>query len=252
MRRAVLALLFAAGASWAQAPGTWRLATVDLQPAIGPRLPDQGYYAVLLRRILQEAGAQPEFLFLPPQRSLQMVINGQVEGAFPYKRTTAREADLWFSSPFFMVRIRLMLRASDRWEPQRPADLLGHTGCTLQSAQAPEALQRGIDNGQFRMERVQHIDACLRMLRLGRVAYVVAGQNIAGTHLSAQPGGAEDLRMATWVVAEEPVHLVLPRKLPGSEARLRAFNEAVRKLRQNGELQALEQQHVPYPTPARP
>jgi polar amino acid transport system substrate-binding protein len=248
MRRAVLALLFAASATWAQAPITWRLATVDLPPAIGPGLPSQGYYAVLLRRILQEAGARPEFVFLPPQRGLQMVIDGQVEGAFPYKRTTAREADLWFSSPFFMARIRLMLRASDAWEPQRPADLLGHTGCTLQAAQAPEALQRGIDNGQLRMERVQHIDACLRMLRLGRVAYVVAGQNIAATHLSTRPGGTADLRMAHWVVAEEPVHLALPRKLPGSEARLRTFNEAVRKLRQNGVLQALEQEHVPQPT----
>jgi hypothetical protein len=41
--------------------------------------------------------------------------------------------------------------------------------------------------------------------------------------------------------------LVLPRKRSDSAARLQAFDAAVRKLRANGELQALELLHVPKP-----
>jgi hypothetical protein len=49
--------------------GDWRLATLELPPSIASSLPNQGYYAVLLRRVLAEFGAQPQFVFLPAQRA---------------------------------------------------------------------------------------------------------------------------------------------------------------------------------------
>ncbi|MFN7692613.1 MAG: substrate-binding periplasmic protein [Burkholderiales bacterium] len=245
MKRWCLPLLAACCCAALQAATPWRLATAVLPPSIGPDLPQQGYYAVLLRRVLAELGAEPQFVFVPPHRAFQMAVDGSVEGALPFKRTAEREALFWFSEPFFHVRLRLLLRAQDDWEPSKPSDLEGHRGCSLQAAQASAALQREIDNGTVRLERVPTLEACYRMLRMGRVQYVIAGQNMAVAQLGPQPAGSLALRISPWVVGTEPVHLILPRKRADSIARLKAFDAAVRKLRASGELQALELQHVP-------
>ncbi len=235
------------GPAHSQGPA-WRLATVELPPSIGESAPQQGYYAVLLRRILREIGTQPEFEFLPPLRTYERVIAGGVDGAFPYKKTPEREQLLWFSEPFYLARVRVFLAQSDPWTPQRPDDLIDRgLGCTLQAAQVPDALREVAASGALRLQRVPLIETCFRMLELGRVSYVLTGENTGWTAAQAMPDQGRSLRMAPLVVSEEPVHLVFPKKLPGSAAKLRAFNEAVRKLRKSGELQRIELAHVPRP-----
>jgi polar amino acid transport system substrate-binding protein len=242
-------LIGSAGPSHAQSPpGVWRLATVELPPSISEHAPQQGYYAVLLRRILRELGAQPEFEFLPPLRTYERAISGGVDGAFPYKKTPEREQVLLFSEPFYLARVRVFLAQSDPWTPHHPEDLVDRgLGCTLQAAQVPDALRELAASGALRLQRVPLIETCFRMLELGRVSYVLTGENTGWTAAQAMPDQGRSLRMAPLVVSEEPVHLAFPRKLPGSAAKLRAFNEAVRKLRKSGELQRIEQAHVPRP-----
>ncbi len=253
MRRAGLVLLGlligAPGTALAQSPKPlWRLATVELPPSISEHAPQQGYYAVLLRRILLEAGAQPVFEFLPPMRTYERVISGGVDGGFPYKKTPEREQALWFSEPFYLARVRVFLSQGDRWTPQRTDDLIERgLGCTLQAAQVPDALRDAANAGALRLQRVPLIETCFRMLELGRVSYVLTGENTGWTAARAMPDEGRSLRMAPWVVSEEPVHLAFSKKLPGSAAKLRAFNEAVRKLRKSGELQRIELAHVPRP-----
>lgn len=111
-------------------------------------------------------------------------------------------------------------------------------------------LQRLIDSQNLRLEQAPRREACYRRLRLGRVRYALAGQNMALAQLAPQPADSVALRIGKWGVGTEPVHLVMSRKRADSAERLRAFNAAVRKLRANGELQtleALEAQHVPRP-----
>lgn len=242
-------LMGSSGAAQAQSPTpVWRLATVELPPSISEHAPQQGYYAVLLRRILLEVGAQPVFEFLPPLRTYERAISGGVDGAFPYKKTPEREQLLWFSEPFYLARVRVFLAQSDPWTPQHPEDLVGRgLGCTLQAAQVPDALRDLAASGTLRLQRVPLIETCFRMLELGRVSYVLTGENTGWTAAQAMSDHGRSLRMAPLVVSEEPVHLAFPRKLPDSAVKLRAFNEALRKLRKSGELQRIELAHVPRP-----
>lgn len=227
----------------------WRLGTVELPPSISAHAVQQGYYAVLLRRVLQEIGAQAEFVFLPPQRAYQMALEGQLDGAFPYKRTLERERFFWFSEPFFMAKVQVFLRASDGWDPGGIRDLRSQIGCTLQGAQAPAVLQIEIDAQRVPLERVSQIEACFRMLQAGRVRFVIAGQNTGWAAAQSLRAEGPRLRAAHFVLAEEPVHLALSRRVPASSERLRAFNQALRKLRAQGVLQQLEAAHVPPPPP---
>jgi ABC-type amino acid transport substrate-binding protein len=124
--------------------GDWRLATLELPPSIASSLPNQGYYAVLLRRVLAEFGAQPQFVFLPAQRAYQDTASGGYDAAFPYKRTPEREQLFLFSEPFYVARVRVFLNADRRWQPETVAELRGRRGCTLIGAQSPDLLQRDI------------------------------------------------------------------------------------------------------------
>jgi polar amino acid transport system substrate-binding protein len=240
-------LLLALGLALAPARAErWRLATVELPPSISEQAPGQGYYAVLLRRILAEAGHSVEFVFLPPQRAMEEAAAGRWDGVFPYRRTASRERQFLFSEPFFVAKVRVFLRADDPWEPADAQALRGQTGCTLQGAQAPEALQREVDARRVPLQRVAQIDACFRMLQLQRVRFVVAGQNTGWDASQRLAGEGLRLRAAALVLAEEPVHLAVGRKVPQAERRLQAFNQALRQLRASGALQQLEAQQVPH------
>lgn len=229
-------------------PPAWRLATVELPPSISQHAPDQGPYAVILRRLLQEAGAVPVFEFLPPNRAYERVVAGDVDGAFPYKKTPEREQQLWFSEPFYWARWRVFLGAQDPWIPERPEALRDQgLGCTMQGAPVPDVLREAAASGALRLQRVTLIDTCFRMLQLGRVRYVLTGENTGWAAAQAMPDGGRSLRMAPMVVAQEGVYLTFPRKRADSAARLQAFNDAVRKLRKSGELQRLEQALLPRP-----
>lgn len=172
---------------------TWRLAAMELPPSISEKAPQQGYYAVLLRRVLKEIGAEADFVFLPPQRGFQLALSGQLDGALPYKRTAERERQFWFSEPFFMAKVRVFLRAADGWDPGSVADLRNQTGCTLQGAQAPATLQSEVDARRVPLQQVSQIEACFRMLQAGRVRFVVAGQNTGWA--AAQSLRAEGLQI---------------------------------------------------------
>jgi polar amino acid transport system substrate-binding protein len=211
-------------------------------------LPNQGFYAVLLRRLLQEVGAVPAFEFLPPLRAYEQVVEGRVDGAFPYKKTPEREQLLWYSEPFYMARWRVFLAAQDPWTPQHTGELKDHgLGCAMQGSPVPDPLRDDAASGALRLQRVTLIDTCFRMLKLGRVRYVLTGENTGWAAVQALPDQSSGLRMAPLVVAEEGVYLTFPRKRPDSVARLQAFNEAVRKLRKSGELRRLEQAWMPRP-----
>lgn len=231
----------------AKAEPSWRLATVELPPAICSTLPDQGYLAVLLRRVLQEIGVQPQFVFLPPQRGYQGVLAGRFEGAYPYKRTPEREKSLWFSEPVFIATTRVFQRADDAWQPDQVAGLQGQRGCALQGSPSPPALQPLIDSDDFKLERVANLDACFRMLQAGRVRFVVAGLNSGWAAAHTLSGRGAAVRVAPIVLAEETVHLALPKVLPASAERLHQFNAALHKLKAQGVLKQLEAQHVPAP-----
>lgn len=241
----LVAMLLATAGTCAQ--GTWRLGTVELPPSVGEHLPQQGYYPVLLRRILKEMGAEAQLVFLPPNRLHQDLRAGQLDGAFPYLRTPERDAEFLLTEPFFHARVRVFVNADSGWRPKDVPALRGQLGCALQGAQSPATLQAEVEAGRVQLQRVGELESCFRMLQLGRVRFVVGGENGGWAAARNLPGQGLALHMADFVLAEEGIHLALPRNKPESVQRHKAFNAALRKLRASGVLHALELKAVPKP-----
>ncbi|MBB5204903.1 polar amino acid transport system substrate-binding protein [Inhella inkyongensis] len=247
---ALLLALCVARTGWARE--TWQLGTAELPPAVTAKRADQGYYPVLLRRVLQELDVDARLHFLPPVRAVLDGAAGHYTAVFPLARSAERERDFLVSEPLFTVRIRVFLRRDDDWAGRGLADLTGGLLCNIQGARLYPELETALSDGRLRMQRVSEISACFRMLAAGRVRYVVTGENTGFEGMQAGAGGAAAVRMAPLLLAEQTVHLMFPRTDPASAARRAAFDQAIRRLRAQGVMQKLEHQVLPQaPTAMR-
>lgn len=236
-------------AAWAAGPvharDTWALATADLPPAITTKAADLGYYAVILRRVFDEMDINPEFHFLPPARAQLDAAQGLYAALFPAARTPERELTFLASDPFYVVRLRVFLRRDDAWAGSTVEDFKDGLLCNVQGVRTYPELEAALDAGRLKMQRVTDLSACFRMLAVGRVRFVVTGENTGHSALHAMGEAADQVRMAPVLLSEQPVHLMFPRVLPESARRVRDFNRALQRLRRSGELNRLEQRVVP-------
>lgn len=229
----------------AHAGDTWDLATAELPPAISSKEPDMGYYAVLLRRVLDELDITPEFHFLPPARAQKDAAQGLYVALFPAARTPEREKAFIVSDPFYVVRLRLFLRRDDFWAGSTLDDFNDGVLCAAQGVRTYPELDEAIETGRLKVQRVTDIAACFRMLVVGRVRFVVTGENTGHGALHALGAAADQVRQAPVLLSEQAVHLMFPRALPESRKRARDFNRALQRLRRSGELGRLEQRVLP-------
>lgn len=248
----VVLLLAVAALLPAQARETWQLATAELPPAITAKRPDNGYYAVLLRRVLQELDVDARLHFLPTDRAIQDTQAGRYTAVFPLSRTPERERDLISSEPIYQVKVRVFVRRDDPWPGGGLQAMRGHPLCNIQGARLYPELEAALAAGWLQMQRVPEIGACFRMLALGRVRFVVTGENTGFEGMAAVPEGRRKFRMAAEQLAVQPVFLMFSRQVKGNAQRAEAFNQALRRLRAEGVMQKLEHRVLPQASAGRP
>ena len=144
---AALQALALAPGDVAAAREAWQLATAELPPAVSAKRADQGYFSVLLRRVLQELDVDARLHFLPPVRAVLDGAAGHYTAVFPLARSAERERDFWVSDPIFTVKVRVFLRKDDPWAGRGMDDLVGwfalqHPRCAALSRSGAGA-QRG-------------------------------------------------------------------------------------------------------------
>lgn len=251
-RGVALLVLACVWAGPVQARETWRLATAELPPAVTTKRPDKGYYAVLLRRVLQELDVDAELEFLPPARAIQDTVAGRYTAVFPLSLTPERERTLIATDPIFQVRIRVFVRRDDPWAGGGLQAMRGDALCNIQGARLYPELEAALAAGWLQMQRVPDIAACFRMLALGRVRFVVTGENTGFEGMAAVPDGMRKFRMAAEQLAVQPVFLMFSRQVKGNVQRAEAFNQALRRLRAEGVMQKLEHRVLPQASTRRP
>ncbi|MBH9552146.1 substrate-binding periplasmic protein [Inhella gelatinilytica] len=242
MRRIVWSLLLWACAVPAQAT-LWRVVTNDFPPYVGADLPQQGFYAALIRRVLAEQSLQMELHYQPPARVRVSILEGQFDAAFPLLRTTERERDLVFSDPLLSVRSYLFVRADSTITGL--ADLPGKRSCHLQGSNQPVPVQRMVDDGIVKIERVAHTPQCFEMLARGRVDFVALSDYAGWAGARQSTAGLSAFKTVGGPIAYGYLHLVWPRQDPRAQARAADFNRVLADLRRRGVVKELEQTLLP-------
>lgn len=247
----------AAGASAPAAPVV-RLASLEWEPYIGPRLPDQGYVAALIRAAYAEQGVQVEIVFYPWARALHLARTGAVDGLAPEYFNPSREAEFAYSAAFPGGPLVLY---------KRRADTIAFAADPLQQQ---EAALRGLATRRFGVVRgylnTPVFDAAdylfkeeanddatnLRKLVYGRIDLAVIDRRVA-EHLirTDYPAYRRTIEPMSPPLADIPLYIAFSRRSPRQAEALAAFDRGLEALRADGRLAAMHERYVVSPPPAR-
>jgi polar amino acid transport system substrate-binding protein len=235
-----------------------RLASLEWEPYVGPRLPERGYVTALVRAAYADQGVSVEIEFFPWARALHLARTGAVDGLVPEYFNTSREAEFRFSEPFPGGPLVLYKRRGDAIAFS--ADPHDRQDAALRALKARRfGVVRGylntpvFDAATYLVKEEASDDATnLRKLVYGRIDLAVIDRRVA-EHLirTDYPDYARRIEPMSPPLAQIPLYIAFSRKSPRMEQALAAFNKGLAAMRADGRLDALHQRMIVNPPSAR-
>jgi ABC-type amino acid transport substrate-binding protein len=235
-----------------------RLASLEWEPYIGPRMPDQGYVAALIRAAYADQGMQVEITFYPWARALHLARTGAVDGLMPEYFNPSREAEFEYSAAFpggpLVLYKRHGVPLAFAADPQKQQD------AALRALKARRfGVVRGylntpvFDAATYLIKEEANDDATnLRKLVYGRIDLAVIDRRVA-EHLirTEYPDYATRIEPMSPPLADIPLYIAFSRKSPHEAQALAAFNRGLAAMRKDGRIVALYRRYVLTPPSAR-
>lgn len=235
-----------------------RLASLEWEPYIGTKMPDQGYVAALIRAAFADQGMKVEIKFYPWARALHLARTGAVDGLMPEYFNPSRESEFEYSAAFPGGPLVLYKRRGDvtafSIDPVKKQD------AALRALKAKRfGVVRGylntpvFDAATYLIKEEANDDATnLRKLVYGRIDFAVIDRRVA-EHLirTEYPDYANKIEPMSPALAEIPLFIAFSRMSPRKAVALAAFNRGLAAMRADGRLNALHQRYIVNPPNAR-
>jgi polar amino acid transport system substrate-binding protein len=233
-------------AAFLQSDATIHLATGnDYLPFSDESLPGRGLATQLVEAVLSRASIPYTIDFTAWNRAEKGVESGRWIATFPYIRTPEREAKFVYSEPMFRITTQLFVRLGSTLKVEKLDDLEGLTLCKPIGYAVEETLVPLVIAGKVKVETTPDMEACLRMLRAGRVDAIPESEYTfwptVDKLFAGDVGGFEVL---DYVIQESTLHLIVSRKNPQADRLLEIFDATLREMRSNGELQRLDARNI--------
>ena len=235
-----------------------RLATLDWEPYIGTRMPDQGYSAALIRAAFAEQGVAVKIEFYPWARALHLARTGAVDGLMPEYFNPSRETEFEYSAEFPGGPLVLYKRRADAIafsvDPGKDQD------AALRALKSKRfGVVRGylntpvFDAAQYLIKDEASDDATnLRKLVYGRVDLAVIDRRVAEHLIRTQYRDyATKIEPMSPALAEIPLYIAFSRKSPRKAEALAAFNKGLAALRADGRVDDLYRRYILNPQSGR-
>ena len=234
-----------------------RLASLEWEPYIGKRMPDQGYAAVLVRAAFADQGVKVEIEFYPWARALHLARTGELDGLMPEYFDASRETEFQYSAAFPGGPLVLYKRRSDAVafsiDPVKQQDV------ALLALKAKRfGVVRGylntpvFDAATYLVKEAANDDATnLRKLVYGRIDLAVIDRRVA-EHLirTEYPDYALRIVPMAPALAENMLYIAFSRKARHMREALATFNQGLAAMREDGRVDALYKQYILTPPPA--
>ncbi|MBU6953113.1 ABC transporter substrate-binding protein [Hahella sp. HN01] len=218
------------------------LANGEWEPFLSERLPHYGFASHLVTEAFAAVGVQVEYQFYPWARAEAMVEGGQIDGSLLWTQTPQRSEFAYFSDVVVTQdEVLFHLRALPL-EPKSPADLLG------ESIAVPLGSKLGVwkevvESGQVTEFGVRDVEVGMNMLLRRRVdAFPLAravGYSALRAHFSPQEQAL--ITHSATVFDRHEYRLMLSRKRSMNARLILQFNEGLRRLRESGRYQEMEE-----------
>jgi ABC-type amino acid transport substrate-binding protein len=235
-----------------------RLASLEWEPYIGTKMPDQGYVAALIRAAFAEQGMQVAIEFYPWARALHLARTGAVDGLMPEYFNPSREAEFEYSAAFPGGPLVLYKRRGDAIA--FATDPAAHQDAALRALKDKRfGVVRGylntpvFDAASYLIKEEANDDATnLRKLVYGRIDLAVIDRRVA-EHLirTEYPDYAQRIEPMAPALADIPLFIAFSRKSPHKAQALAAFNRGLATLRADGRQAALYERYILNPPSGR-
>jgi polar amino acid transport system substrate-binding protein len=232
-----------------------RFATGEWEPYTGERLPGGGPATLLVGAICKAAGIKPVIDFVPWRRAEWMVETGNSFAAFPYLITDDRKKTYDFSEALFGGKTGFLYYSKNPKTPgdidfERIEDLNGYTiGIMAGNFTVPIFKKSGLT-----VETTTNLEQVLRMLKAGRVDFVVESFPVAdGAVQRLFPTERDNFRFLSkpyLLKAYEDKNanvalnaLLVSRTYPDAATILKRFNAGLAAIKKSGEYDEILRRH---------
>lgn len=218
----------------AQSEKTVTLASLDWEPYIGKKLPNQGYVAQIVTEAYKTQGYSVKIEYLPWARAVSSAKEGTYDGLFPEYYNEERLADFVFSKEFKGGPLGFMKKKGSEIKFATLQDLKTYKiGVVRDYVNTAE-----FDAASYLKKEAADSDlANLKKLNAGRLDLVVIDKYV-GAYLAKQemPDAAANLEFMTPVLEEKSLYIAFSKKAAGSDAKREAFNKGLEELNKNGRM----------------
>ena len=238
---ATLLLLIGAAAQAAERPelSELQISVGDWPPYLSSELKHNGVVAHLISDIMADEGYRVTFRFLPWPRAYAEAAAGKYQASAVWMHKAERDADFLFSAPLLNEQFVFFHLKSLPFDWQRLDDLKGmKLGGGLEYSYGPE-FDAYIATGDVQMERVSSDAQNFGKLLKERVVLYPQEINVGYAALRSHFSPAEIARITHHPkpLLNNLSYLMLPKKLPGSQALHERFNRRLQSYRDSGRYQ---------------
>lgn len=224
-----LALVLGAGKAYSAkvtfAEGEWG-------PYVSRDMPGYGFSSEIVTAALNAVGLEPDYLFYPWKRSLNMVADGEVMASFPWNITPEREKIFLYSDPIHSTR-EVFFYLAERFPEGVKFETLSDLTSYVVGGTLGYWYEREFDRAGLNLDYVAHTEYSFRKLVRGRVDLVPENEVVGWATIKNLFPGQEDRFRATEKEFNLAYMYVLFNKEKGELLKDR-FNEGLKKIKSDG------------------
>lgn len=208
-------------------------------PFLSAGLPQQGVIAHLITDIFAEAGYDVTFHFIPWARAYKSTANTEYAATAVWMHQADREIDFLYSEPVLNEQFVFFHLKHNGFDWQTLTDLAGQTIGGVHAYSYGPDVDRALEDGVFRMLRVNSTEQSLRMLAAERID-VFAEEMRIGYHTlhNNTPEIAERITHHPKPFLTNQSYLLFPKQAAQSDELRALFNQHLAIFKADGRYSA--------------
>jgi polar amino acid transport system substrate-binding protein len=213
-----------------------RLTSGEWQPYLSRRLPHNGAASQILTEAFALVGVRVEYGFFPWTRAMKLAREGRWDGTAIWWDSRSRRTNFYFTDPILPSRTAFFYLKEKAFDWRSYKDLsklkVGGTAGYFYGKNFSDAVRSGL----IRTVRTRSDEIGLTNLLKGRID-VFPGE-IVVTYFQIRstfdPEQAKRFTHHPKLIREQPLYLLLSRKVPGMDRMRDRFNHGLRLLKRSG------------------
>lgn len=211
------------------------VATGEYPPFVGQKERSYGVTAAIVKAAFARQGVDVDFEFLPWKRGYIETERAVYVATFPYVKNPEREAEFFYSEPFYIDKIRLFARK----ESAKMTDWNGKSIC-VPIGYDVSYLHALTTRYKLALERPPEMKFCYMMLNTLRVDAIWSSEQVGFRLLKELFGDADSIRPLDSEVSKDvDYYLIVSRKHPEAHVWLQKFNRGLQQMRKDGSYRKL-------------